>query len=221
MGEGRAGGEGGEVLDAGGERRTVSKSFPEIRAAVEHCNALRLAGEALHRKLSETRPPDPRLRAQIARGDEAQHAARRVVLGAYAGGLLPPILGGTWSVCRPGASPVWSVGFRRGDAIEYVASFSGTLVDHDRAFRRGGSRGPLTWENSVVISEPYDAWDRSKNAPTDAAIEHARQLHTRLALSAWVRPDLSGWFKGWTALVLIAKGLPSDRAGEFGFTALA
>ena len=194
--------------------------FPKIRTAIEFAHAARLAAESAQAALTAERG-DWRLRAQAASARAAHQVAEDALLAAYARDLLPSILGGAWHVCRPGQSPVWAAYARGGAGAESVGDFTGALVDHPHTFRRVGSRGRLTWENSVVLTEPYNVWSRDRGAVTDEARAHAALLHARHGLSVWTRPDLSGWFVGWTSLVLIARGIAPARAPAFGFTALS
>ncbi len=195
----------------------MSDDFPKIRAAIEFAHVARLAAESAQ----AASRGNWRLRAQAASARDVHQAAAVALRAAYARELLPSILGGAWHVCRPGQSPVWA-GYARGDGgAESVRDFTGALVDHPHTFRRVGSRGRLTWENSVVLAEPYNVWSRDRGAVTDEARAHAARLHARHGLSVWTRADLSGWFMGWTALVLIARGIAPNRAPAFGFTALS
>ena len=198
----------------------MRNDFPKIREAIEEYHAARLAAEAAHRELVAA-SRDWRLRSLAAAADEAMSASAHALREAYASDLLPVILGARWRPCQGSASPVWTAMRRRGFGDEYSRTFAGILIDHTHAFRRVGARGALTWENSVVLSEPYDAWDREHRTVTDGARAHAGVLGARLGLSVWTRPDLSGWFKGWTSLVLIARGLDPAGAAAVGFVALA
>jgi hypothetical protein len=80
-----------------------------------------------------------------------------------------------------------------------------TLLDHVTAFRRGS--GQVSWDNSVLISHPYHLPDHPIVLPP--------HIET-LGLGIWARKDLSSWHSR-TALVIIAKGLPSGSAADFGF----
>lgn len=167
------------------------------------------------------RPPsDWRARGDLMQAQESERTARRGVLGAYASELLPAILGGEWTVCHHGASPIWQPHKGRGFG-DYARSFPGPLIDHTHAFRRAGMRGPLTWRNAALTSEPYDAFAREAGGVPASAAEHARHLRAEHGLGSWLHPDLSAWFRDWTSLVVIASALRPEDAARFGFTALA
>lgn len=194
--------------------------FPQTRAAVAAYDQARRAACAARAAMAGHTPVDWRARGALMQAQEAERTARHVVLWAYASELLPAILGGEWAMCRHGASPIWQPHKGRGGG-DYANSFTGPLLDHTHAFRRAGMRGPLTWRNAALTSEPYDAFDREAGEVPASAAEHARLLRAEHGLGTWLHPDLSAWFRGWTSLVVIASALRPEDAGRVGFIPLA
>ena len=78
----------------------------------------------------------------------------------------------------------------------------------------------LTLKDGAVIGRPYNAFDKA-GVLLAAARRAARDLAARYYASVWARPDLSSWYPGWTALVVVARGLEPGAAERFGFVALA
>jgi hypothetical protein len=76
---------------------------------------------------------------------------------------------------------------------------AGGLFDHPQVIRRAGDRRKPTGENAVMVGEPYPS----------------RLLRIDAARGAWVHPELSAHYPGWTVLVLAAEGL--EPAVKFGF----
>ena len=201
-------------------------TFPTLAAAVAHCAETMAHHHAAYRRsraadaaASAAQTPSEaaatarwRAAARAARADakDAHDTALATAYAALATDLLPPLLGGAWrptqigSLIRPGE---WSLLTR-------------PLVDHARAFRRADARGPTTWRNAVLVSEPYGVFDRT-GAPAADALAQARRIRAELGVGVWGRADLSPWYPGWTALVLIAADLRPDAAARFGFTPLA
>ena len=194
--------------------------FPQTRAAVAAYDEARRAACAARAARGGGTQADWCARRALMQAQEGERTARRSVLLAYAGELLPAILGGEWTMCRHGASPIWQPHKGQGFG-DYAQSFTGPLLDHTHAFRRAGVRGPLTWRNGALTSEPYDAFDRKAGAVPASAEEHARLLRAEHGLGTWLHPDLSAWFRGWTTLVIVASALRPEDAGGFGFIPLA
>ena len=198
----------------------IRNDFPRTRATCGAYDEARRAACARRAATHARAPVDWRARRALMQEEEKEHLARRAVLLAYASELLPAILGGEWTMCRHGASPIWQPHKGRG-VVDYAQSFTGPLLDHTHAFRRAGMRGPLNWRNGALTSEPYDAFDRKAGAIPASAEEHARLLRAEHGLGTWLHPDLSAWFRGWTTLIIIASALRPEDAGGFGFIPLA
>lgn len=185
---------------------TRTARFPKLTEAVavtlEALNGDHAASFALSR---DRQNRDLKLAARLA---SAAHSAASMRAYTVIGDeLLPALFGGKW---KKTSLPLWA-----------DIGLDGTLIDHQKAYRLAGMKGPTTWRNSVIVSEPYNAVSR-EGKPTTGAIADAAYLRAKLDVGVWVSRDLSPHFPGWTSLVLLAGGmiLPED-AGAFGFMALA
>src|SRR5262245_22359485 len=67
-------------------------------------------------------------------------------IDACADELLPAVLGGEWMAVEGGTWPPP----RTGDNV------TNELFDHETVFRRRGARGPRSWRDCAIISEPYN-----------------------------------------------------------------
>ena len=191
---------------------TSTMTFCRTIAAVEAC---RITMEEQQRIAAAT--SSHRLNQEqyfVHRTASVAHAnARRDALAAYAEELLPAVLGGCWHCAR------------RGSLIPYhrpteAALFGPPLIDHAVNFRRANAKGPLTWRNGVLLTEPYDALDRN-GQPQPGAAAQARRLRAEFSIAVWASRPLSRWYPGWTALLILARDLRPADAARFGFIALA
>ena len=137
---------------------------------------------------------------------------------AYAAGIaaintevLPAILGGEWQRAKRGWLELQSKKYQRSAAC-------GVLLDHDFLVKRAGSRGPLTWKRSVLISQPYNV-AREDGSIMRSAWVAGMELAAK-GFGAWVLPGGAPWFPVQTSLVLISPLLAGLNAQEHGFIAL-
>jgi hypothetical protein len=77
------------------------------------------------------------------------------------------------------------------------------LFDHPVLLRKRGYKGMTTWDNSVIIGQPY--------VKPSANLRGVKWLKER-GVTVWTRPDLSLWCPGQTHLVIAARAL-LDPAG--------
>lgn len=165
------------------------------------CEAVRLAAKAL--------PKDRSLAVKETKAYASLKEAQDTGYKLIADEVLPAILGGEW---RQTKVPSWF----------YTAGFShfvAPLFDHTKTYRLVGSKGPTTWKNAILVSEPYNALSREGD-PAASAVSQAARLRKELIVATWVRKDLSIRYPGWTSLVLVGSLL--DQASDHGgFTVLA
>jgi hypothetical protein len=120
-----------------------------------------------------------------------------------AGEMLPTVLGGKWSRGRPG--------------VPWSDRYSLELYDHPIWFRRRGACGPCSWQDCVVLGNPYRSEVIDENGDFRPDFLTAAQPLLRQRIGIWMNSDLSWWFPGSTACILLAAGLESERASRFGF----
>jgi hypothetical protein len=189
-------------------------------AAVEAAMAVRQQTFTEYMRTPEPPRNDRAARDAWREATERAKAAEAVVAAAYASELLPALLGGAWTRTDAMLKVPAPDTFTGTESLYGQAEFYSFLLDHPLRFRRRGTSGMLTLKNGAVIGRPYNAFDKA-GVPLDAARRAARDLAFRYHASVWARPDLSSWYPGWTALVVVARGLEPGAAERFGFVAFA
>ena len=132
--------------------------------------------------------------------------AHRQADAAYAGELLPAVLGGEW---KPATNSAWS-GPMRGDDT------TGMLFDHDKTFRRRDATGPHRWNTCAIVSQPFGPVLHD-GVFHPGFVAGAQALWDRHGVGVWVSRELSAYSPGRSVLVLMAKGLVPERAARSGF----
>ncbi len=145
------------------------------------------------------------------KGETCGDAGYEKCVAAYANILLPTIFPGTaWGKTQKHYKLLWD---KWGYAGSLQAPNTHELFDHPEGFRRhNGPRGMTTWENTVIIGQPYAE-------PRDGS-ELVNWLADR-GVKVWTRQDLSAWLPGATGLVLAAKALDNTKATQLGFRFVA
>jgi hypothetical protein len=191
-------------------------SFPTVHAAME----VRKAAFETCRNLGakppfSVNPAEREVRVEWQQRHDEADAAIEGVMAAYAGEMLPAILGGEWIRSRVS---LHARGRSRGSYV-YIAGEVG-LFDHPIHFRSRHSKGRLTWDNCVIIGQPYLSLRGPDGERDKLSVGMATELRETFGVGVWARDDLSAWYPGWTVLVLAARGLKPEKAADFGFTAL-
>ncbi len=146
-----------------------------------------------------------KLRAAIARRGVARPTGSyRFCVDAYANDLLPTIFLSTrW---KSGA-PYWNLIYgKRGNPPPPQTGLS--IFDHTVAFRLRGTKNRGTWDNTVIIGQPYGLPQDGDPMVTWLAAQD---------IKVWVRSDLSAWYPGHSCLVLASRYLINNYAADFGF----
>jgi hypothetical protein len=189
-------------------------------AAVEAAMAVRQQAFTEYMRTPEPPRNDRPARDAWREATERAEAAEAVVDAAYASELLPALLGGAWAQTDAALKVPAPDTFTGTELLYGQRDYYHNLLDHPLHFRRHGTSGMLTLKDGAVIGRPYNAFDKV-GALLDTARRAARDLAARYYASVWARPDLSSWYPGWTALVVVARGLEPGAAERFGFVALA
>jgi hypothetical protein len=189
-------------------------------AAVEAAMIIRRQAFTEYMAIREPQRNDRAARDVWRQATEGAEAAEAVVNAAYASELLPAVLGGAWTRTDAALKVPAPRTFTGTELLYGHGQYYHDLLDHPLHFRRRGTSGMLTLKDGAVIGRPYNAFDKA-GVLLAAARRAARDLAARYYASVWARPDLSSWYPGWTALVVVARGLEPGAAERFGFVALA
>jgi hypothetical protein len=171
--------------------------FPEVHKAM----VIFEKAHAAMRLLPNGRPErtDPTLQNWM-HVHEIHTQARQSVIVTYRTELLPTILGGKWSQSI-NSGILW----RKLPTRNYQTH---ALLDHPLYFHRFSHR---SYKNSVLIGRPYFPVDE------EYVSKIAGECPT---IGFWIRTDLSAWYPGETALVIIAEELLTKNPAQFGFRAI-
>jgi hypothetical protein len=195
----------------------TESQFPALETNMRIRNQAFPTWQSAYSSFSRNRADQSARQAYLA-AKAADESTSKSIRLAYGMEMLQAILGGWW---RETDSRIYFRQTSRSHPINVAGEHR--LLDHPIHYRQVGARGRATFNNTAIIAHPYDIWSPQRRDPDDIP-EKVRQEARRIAdtyeVGIWARPDLSHWFPGWTALLLVARNLLPEDAERWGFIAL-